>query len=512
MGDDAYGMVPAIKVSSKRPTTMDNPTLIFERPGSQKLELPFFRAEEPPKEVLLNSLGQPPGGPKPPDPSPHPFSSVKNRVSVRVECGKSLEVEASAIDGIGKKSAMGEKDIKSVPTLATAVAGPRELRWTLCGLDKKKQLVHKVEDKLNALGYYCQDLEGLGVATMFSVPNKLSNSLKTTSKAHNHLSLKQMGVGTTVSVTLASRPFFKRITDWEDEFADGHNMRSEWWVDTGQRFQLREHPIHCIIRLLSLPVPVLVTDFFLLHKDTGRQASFILFKEFEGMEEVVEFFLLMLESTEVILDFRWVTFLGDLAQKWTQRLLIVNIGIKGHFGATDIALVGPGFSDIISEVLTCRAIFQKMKNYIIYAFSITIHIVIAQLVTLAKAIYVSGVLTHAKGIGWECAGVISGCKNFKVFGGLNLVNSSLVKKLQGRTHIIGKAGDDVYDASPLEKAYTKIVEAVAILVARGVSNFAQLVGCYTVSCCICQLGFWQTSTGLIHWLGRVSFGKYLGTF
>jgi magnesium-transporting ATPase (P-type) len=35
--------------------------------------------------------------------------------------------------------------------------------------------------------------------------------------------------------------------------------------------------------------------------------------------------------------------------------------------ATDIVLTEPGLSVIISAVLTSRAIFQRMKNYTIYA-------------------------------------------------------------------------------------------------------------------------------------------------
>ncbi|KAI3905214.1 hypothetical protein MKX01_017460 [Papaver californicum] len=43
--------------------------------------------------------------------------------------------------------------------------------------------------------------------------------------------------------------------------------------------------------------------------------------------------------------------------------------------ASDIVLSEPGLSVIISAVLTSRAIFQRMKNYTIYAISITIRIV-----------------------------------------------------------------------------------------------------------------------------------------
>ncbi|XP_073105066.1 plasma membrane ATPase isoform X2 [Elaeis guineensis] len=44
--------------------------------------------------------------------------------------------------------------------------------------------------------------------------------------------------------------------------------------------------------------------------------------------------------------------------------------------ASDIVLTEPGLSVIISAVLTSRAIFQRMKNYTIYAVSITIRMVV----------------------------------------------------------------------------------------------------------------------------------------
>ncbi|CDY62140.1 BnaCnng39300D [Brassica napus] len=47
-------------------------------------------------------------------------------------------------------------------------------------------------------------------------------------------------------------------------------------------------------------------------------------------------------------------------------------------GASDIVLTEPGLSVIISAVLTSRAIFQRMKNYTIYAVSITIRIVVSR--------------------------------------------------------------------------------------------------------------------------------------
>ncbi|XP_022883713.1 ATPase 9, plasma membrane-type-like [Olea europaea var. sylvestris] len=45
-------------------------------------------------------------------------------------------------------------------------------------------------------------------------------------------------------------------------------------------------------------------------------------------------------------------------------------------GASDIVLTEPGLSVIVSAVLTSRAIFQRMKNYTIYAVSITIRMVL----------------------------------------------------------------------------------------------------------------------------------------
>ncbi|KAL2460895.1 ATPase 11 [Abeliophyllum distichum] len=63
-------------------------------------------------------------------------------------------------------------------------------------------------------------------------------------------------------------------------------------------------------------------------------------------------------------------------------LKIADIGIAvadstdAARGASDIVLTEPGLSVIISAVLTSRAIFQRMKNYTIYAVSITIRIVL----------------------------------------------------------------------------------------------------------------------------------------
>ncbi|CAL5325788.1 unnamed protein product [Camellia sinensis] len=52
--------------------------------------------------------------------------------------------------------------------------------------------------------------------------------------------------------------------------------------------------------------------------------------------------------------------------------------------ASDIVLTEPGLSVIISAVLTSRAIFQRMKNYTIYAVSITIRIVLGTIMTISK--------------------------------------------------------------------------------------------------------------------------------
>ncbi|KAJ4971409.1 hypothetical protein NE237_004508 [Protea cynaroides] len=51
-------------------------------------------------------------------------------------------------------------------------------------------------------------------------------------------------------------------------------------------------------------------------------------------------------------------------------------GHEAHCCASDIVLTEPGLSVIISAVLTSRTIFQRMKNYTIYAVSITIRIVL----------------------------------------------------------------------------------------------------------------------------------------
>ncbi|CAN1328157.1 ATPase 8, plasma membrane-type [Linum perenne] len=54
--------------------------------------------------------------------------------------------------------------------------------------------------------------------------------------------------------------------------------------------------------------------------------------------------------------------------------------------ASDIVLTEPGLSVIISAVLTSRAIFQRMKNYTIYAVSITIRIVFGFLLAVSITI------------------------------------------------------------------------------------------------------------------------------
>ncbi|CAN4086085.1 unnamed protein product [Withania somnifera] len=58
--------------------------------------------------------------------------------------------------------------------------------------------------------------------------------------------------------------------------------------------------------------------------------------------------------------------------------------------ASDIVLTEPGLSVIISAVLTSRAIFQRMKNYTIYAVSITIRIVVSYLQLLHS--FISSIL------------------------------------------------------------------------------------------------------------------------
>ncbi|KAE8714000.1 Plasma membrane ATPase [Hibiscus syriacus] len=63
-------------------------------------------------------------------------------------------------------------------------------------------------------------------------------------------------------------------------------------------------------------------------------------------------------------------------------LKIADIGIAvagatdAARSASDIVLTEPGLSVIVNAVLTSRAIFQRMKNYTIYAVSITIRIVL----------------------------------------------------------------------------------------------------------------------------------------
>ncbi|KAJ0752081.1 putative P-type H(+)-exporting transporter [Helianthus annuus] len=68
--------------------------------------------------------------------------------------------------------------------------------------------------------------------------------------------------------------------------------------------------------------------------------------------------------------------------KYAPALKKANIGIKvadatdAAHSASDIVLTEPGLSVIISSVLNSRAIFQRMKNYTIYAVSITIRTVL----------------------------------------------------------------------------------------------------------------------------------------
>jgi H+-transporting ATPase len=53
------------------------------------------------------------------------------------------------------------------------------------------------------------------------------------------------------------------------------------------------------------------------------------------------------------------------------RIAVVDVTDVAR-GTSDIVLTEPGLSVIISAVLTSCAIFQRMKNYTIYAVSITI--------------------------------------------------------------------------------------------------------------------------------------------
>ncbi|GLT58310.1 hypothetical protein SLA2020_312120 [Shorea laevis] len=67
-------------------------------------------------------------------------------------------------------------------------------------------------------------------------------------------------------------------------------------------------------------------------------------------------------------------------------LKMADIGIAvanasdAAISASDIVLTEPGLSVIISAVLTSRAIYQRMKNYTIYAVAATIHIVFSFLI------------------------------------------------------------------------------------------------------------------------------------
>ncbi|KAK9144597.1 hypothetical protein Sjap_004500 [Stephania japonica] len=60
--------------------------------------------------------------------------------------------------------------------------------------------------------------------------------------------------------------------------------------------------------------------------------------------------------------------------------------------ASDIVLTEPGLSVIISAVLTSHAIFQRMKNYTIYAVSITIRIVFPPFLVLLIAVLNDGTI------------------------------------------------------------------------------------------------------------------------
>ncbi|KAJ6731559.1 PLASMA MEMBRANE ATPASE [Salix purpurea] len=65
----------------------------------------------------------------------------------------------------------------------------------------------------------------------------------------------------------------------------------------------------------------------------------------------------------------------EIVKKLQESKIAVADATDAARGASDIVLTEPGLSVIISAVLTSRAIFQRMKNYTIYAVSITIRIV-----------------------------------------------------------------------------------------------------------------------------------------
>ncbi|CAL1414273.1 unnamed protein product [Linum trigynum] len=76
-------------------------------------------------------------------------------------------------------------------------------------------------------------------------------------------------------------------------------------------------------------------------------------------------------------------------------------------GASDIVLTEPGLSVIISVVHTSRAIFQRMKNFTIYAVSITIRIVVSSLY-ICRNRPVRGVRRSSRRHFWESPSILLG--------------------------------------------------------------------------------------------------------
>ncbi|GJZ11724.1 plasma membrane ATPase [Tanacetum coccineum] len=67
----------------------------------------------------------------------------------------------------------------------------------------------------------------------------------------------------------------------------------------------------------------------------------------------------------------------EIVKKLKERKHLCGMtGDEQARGASDIVLTEPGLSVIVSAVLTSRAIFQRMKNYTIYAVTITIRVVL----------------------------------------------------------------------------------------------------------------------------------------
>ncbi|EOY03353.1 H(+)-ATPase 4 isoform 1 [Theobroma cacao] len=74
--------------------------------------------------------------------------------------------------------------------------------------------------------------------------------------------------------------------------------------------------------------------------------------------------------------------------------------------ASDIVLTEPGLSVIISAVLTSRAIFQRMKNYTIYAVSITIRIVVSSLALALQCCFLTIIFSVTAALGFMLLALI----------------------------------------------------------------------------------------------------------